>query len=206
MGSRIEKSFLPVFLFYRAGKGGDKRWPSHQIEHGWSFCAPQDVKKKHLSLRRKGTRFLTSSSRPVAAIRSAVSLGNFLFMLLVASAGTLAPTSGVVAFGQPWFYLRLGAYRFIGLSEEAYGRSRDSRPEPHFRILILEPVARSWRRNAGHQRFRSDDTVRSSCLWFYMFGVERFSFLPDLQRNGGDLPRQCQPGHFRSYALGQHWF
>ncbi len=25
--------------------------------------------------------------------------------------------------GQPWFYLRLEAYRFIGLSEEAYGRS-----------------------------------------------------------------------------------
>src|SRR2546422_7164623 len=43
----------------------------------------------------------------------------------------------------------------------------------------------------------------SSCLWFYMFGVERFSFLPDLQRDGGDLARQRQPGHFRSYALGQ---
>ena len=36
-----------------------------------------------------------------------------------------------------------------------------------------------------------------------MFGVERFSFLPDLQRDGGDLARQRQPGHFRSYALGQ---
>ena len=45
--------------------------------------------------------------------------------------------------------------------------------------------------------------MRSSCLWFYMFGVERFSFLPDLQRDGGDLARQRQPGHFRSYALGQ---
>ena len=56
-------------------------------------------------------------------------------MLLVAPAGTLAPTSSVVAFGQPWFYLRLEAYRFIGLSEEAYGRSGDSRPEPHFRLL-----------------------------------------------------------------------
>src|SRR5436309_1600578 len=44
--------------------------------------------------------------------------------------------------------------------------------------------------------------MRSSCLWFYMFGVERFSFLPDLQRDGGDLARQRQPGHFRSYALG----
>jgi hypothetical protein len=46
-------------------------------------------------------------------------------MLLVAPTGTLAPTSSVVAFGQPWFYLRLEAYRFIGLSEEAYGRSGD---------------------------------------------------------------------------------
>jgi hypothetical protein len=44
-------------------------------------------------------------------------------MSLVAPAGTLAPTSSVVALGQPWFYLRLEAYRFIGLSEEAYGRS-----------------------------------------------------------------------------------
>jgi hypothetical protein len=43
MGSRIEKSFLPVCSFYRAGKGGDKSWPSHQIEHGRSFCAPQVV-------------------------------------------------------------------------------------------------------------------------------------------------------------------
>jgi len=34
------------------------------------------------------------------------------------------PASSVVAtMGQPWFYLRLEAYCFIGLSEGAYGRS-----------------------------------------------------------------------------------
>jgi hypothetical protein len=40
-GSRIEKSFLPVFSFYRAANGGGKSWPSNQVEHGWIFCAPQ---------------------------------------------------------------------------------------------------------------------------------------------------------------------
>jgi len=136
------------FLVHGLERPHGSLWPRSGCQRWGSIKG--DVKKKHLSLRRKGSKFLTSSSCPVAAIRSAVFLGILLFMLLVAPADTLAPTSSVVAFGQPWFYLRLEAYRFIGLSEEAYGRSRDSRPEPHFRILILEPVARSWRRNAGH--------------------------------------------------------
>ncbi len=45
-------------------------------------------------------------------------------MLLVAPAGisfTLQAAWWLLC--QPWFYLRLRAYRFIGLSEEAYGRS-----------------------------------------------------------------------------------
>ncbi len=34
---------------------------------------------------------------------------------------------------------------------------------------------------------RSDGTMRSSCLRLYIFGVERSPFLPDFQRDGGDL-------------------
>ena len=36
---------------------------------------------------------------------------------------------------------------------------------------------------------------RSSCLWFQMFGVEGISFLPDDQRDRGNLPRQGQACH-----------
>lgn len=36
-----------------------------------------------------------------------------------------------------------------------------------------------------------------------MFRVERFSFLPDLQRDGGDLARQRQPRHLRLQILLQ---
>ncbi len=118
-----------------------------------------DVKKKHPSLRRKGSKFLTSRSRPVAATRSRVSLRTFLFMLLVAPAGTLAPTSSVVAFGQPWFYLRLEAYRFIGLSEEAYGRSGDSKPEPHLGYSSSNP----WRSRGDGPQDTSDYVPMTRC-------------------------------------------
>jgi hypothetical protein len=66
MGSRIEKSFLPVFSFYRAGKGGDKSWPSHQIEHGWSFCAPQLVQivnKLKESIKQNGLLVVCRTER-----------------------------------------------------------------------------------------------------------------------------------------------
>jgi len=36
----LRRAFCRSSLFTGAGKGGDKCWPSHQIEHGWSFCAP----------------------------------------------------------------------------------------------------------------------------------------------------------------------
>src|ERR1700687_714662 len=36
-----------------------------------------------------------------------------------------------------------------------------------------------------------------------MFGVEGFSFLPDLQCNGGDLARQGQTCHLRPHSLLQ---
>jgi hypothetical protein len=40
-------------------------------------------------------------------------------------------TSRAVVQCQPWFYLRLFAYRFFWLSEGAKGFSKDSVPEAH---------------------------------------------------------------------------
>src|SRR6266436_715305 len=74
---------------------GEHFWAAKPHKHRGSIKG--DVKKKHFSLRRKGTKFLTSRSGPATAIRSAASLGIFLFMLLVAPAGILAPASSVVA-------------------------------------------------------------------------------------------------------------
>src|SRR6266566_768143 len=36
---------------------------------------------------------------------------------------------------------------------------------------------------------------RSSCLWFQIAGVETYLFLPDDQRDRGNLPRQGQARH-----------
>src|SRR5258708_10598955 len=43
----------------------------------------------------------------------------------------------------------------------------------------------------------------SSCLWFQMLGVKAHSSLPHDQNDGGNLPGQGQPRHFRPHALGQ---
>src|SRR5260370_38197869 len=47
--------------------------------------------------------------------------------------------SSAVAICQPWFYRRLVAYGFVGLSEGAYGGRCDWWPNPP-RILTLEPL------------------------------------------------------------------
>ena len=49
----------------------------------------------------------------------------------------------------------------------------------------------------------SDGTMRSSCLWLHLFGLKRFSFLPDFQRDGRDLSRERQPRHLRSNPFCQ---
>jgi hypothetical protein len=43
---------------------------------------------------------------------------------------------------------------------------------------------------------------RSSCLLFQMFSVETHSFLPDEQRDRGDLPRQSEARHRWFHPLG----
>src|SRR5712691_6075280 len=42
----------------------------------------------------------------------------------------------------------------------------------------------------------------SSCLWFQMFGVEAYSFLPDQQRDRRDLACQGETRHLRLDPLG----
>ena len=46
---------------------------------------------------------------------------------------------------------------------------------------------------------------RGPRVGFQMLGVEAHPSLPHDQHNGGNLPRQGQPGHFRSYAPGQQF-
>src|SRR5438128_1683873 len=65
-------------------------------------------------------RCLTSS--PCAALLWSVALrGIPVPQLLRSSCRAGAPASSVAAMCQPWFYRRLEAYGFVGLSEGAYG-------------------------------------------------------------------------------------
>src|SRR5712671_7947651 len=62
----------------------------------------------------------------------------------------------------------------------------------------------------GHRQRRSPGwsgsaQKHSSCLWFQMLGVEAHSSLPHDQNDGGNLPGQGQPRHFRSHAPGQQF-
>ena len=67
--------------------------------------------------------------------------------------GLLTLTSSVVVRCQPWFYLRLEAYSFFWLSEEAYGLPRDFVPEhagpTRLWILTLEPERLKNRRTTA---------------------------------------------------------
>jgi len=49
---------------------------------------------------------------------------------------------------------------------------------------------------------RTVDQRHSSCLWFQMFGVEVYSFLPDDQRDRRDLACQGEPRHLWLDPLG----
>src|SRR6266699_2923453 len=64
-------------------------------------------------------RCLTSS--PCAALLWSVALRDIpVHQLLRSSCRAGAPASSVAAMCQPWFYRRLVAYGFVGLSEGAY--------------------------------------------------------------------------------------
>ena len=55
----------------------------------------------------------------------------------------------------------------------------------------------------GSKASLPDSCRRSSCLRFQMFGVETFSFLPECQRDGRDLPCEREACHIRLHSLGQ---
>src|SRR5713101_3973298 len=78
------------------------------------------------------------------------------------------------------------------LSAETRSRTRVSR----------EPDGHRQRRSPG---WSGSAQRHSSCLWFQMLGVEAHSSLPYDQYDGGNLPRQGQPRHFRPHALGQQF-
>jgi hypothetical protein len=45
--------------------------------------------------------------------------------------------------------------------------------------------------------------MRSSCLWFQMFGVETSSFLPDHQKDRRNLARRGETSHRRFHRFGE---
>ena len=119
-----------------------------------------DVKKKHLPLRRKGSKFLTSQLPPSGCNTIRRLSRNFFSSCCWSLPPALWHLQAAwVAFGQPWFYLRLEAYRFIGLSEEAYGRSGDSKPEPHLGYSSSNP----WRSRGDGPQDTSDYVPMARC-------------------------------------------
>src|SRR5947208_6691662 len=74
-------------------------------------------------------------------------------------------------------------------------------------ILTLEPVrSAAGRSHASVKLARSFGAERLGCLWLQLLGVEAFSFLPNAQGYGSDLPRQRQARHRRPHAFGQQTF
>src|SRR5437016_10432396 len=150
-------------------------------------------------------RCLTSS--PCAALLWSVALrGIPVHQLLRSSCRAGAPASSVAAMCQPWFYRRLEAYGFVGLSE-GHTVARETHCLTRPGILTLEPVrSAAGRSRASVKLARSFGAERLGCLWLQLLGVEAFSFLPNAQGNGGDLVRQRQARHRRLHAFGQQAF
>ena len=154
-----------------------------------------DVKKKHVPLHDRRRGFLTSrpwmrcelcsgtwSGAPGPGKSESSDLRFFL-----PSRSACKQHGGKC---QPWFYRRLEAYRFVGLSEGAYGGRRDCLPNPE---KDTHPRTRALRHG---KVFAEDGSAerpgagRSRCLWLYVLGLERFSFLPNTQCNCSDFA--CQ--------------
>jgi hypothetical protein len=95
---------------------------------------------------RRGKKF--SDIQPLLAVALRLARAWFSFLLLwevlgaiflrVLRFGFFAPASSGLAVCQPWFYLRLVAYGFVGLSEGHTVALETDRLNPS-RILTLEP-------------------------------------------------------------------
>lgn len=68
-------------------------------------------------------------------------------------------------------------------------------------ILTLEPRRAETGGKDTAWLLLPRDPARSSCLRRQLFGIEQLSFLPDLQRDGGDLAGQSQARHLWLHAF-----
>ncbi len=72
--------------------------------------------------------------------------------------------------------MRLGAFSTLSLTRPGYSPSNPSAQNPST-MAEVTPAC-------------SFGSARSSGLWLQILGVEGFSFLPDMQSDGGHLTRQ----------------
>ena len=85
-------------------------------------------------------------------------------------------------------------------------RRRRTQPNPA-RILTLEPErSEPDRQIADMNPACLSAPARSSGLWLQIVGVEGFSFLPNMQSDGGDLACQGQPRQLGLHSLYQKVF
>ena len=113
---------------------------------------------------------------------------------------SLKRLQAAVAMRQPWFYLRLVPIAFLGCPRGHTVARETVAPNPP---KDTHPRTRALSADGLHDESALRRAARSSCLWLQMLRVEGFSFLPDPQRDGGDLARQGQPRHLRLHVFGQ---
>ena len=91
----------------------------------------------------------------------------------------------------PW-PVRLDASSTLSLTRPGYLPSNPSSQN----LSTIAEVTPAW----------SFGSARSSGFWLQILGVERFSFLPDMQRDGGNLGRVAHPKKLTdSVELGVGW-
>jgi len=111
---------------------------------------------------------IRSCTNPGAAGRADLAGGMQSHKLMRSSLGLIASSNSVLANCQPWFYLRLVAYGFVGLSEGAYGGHETSPLErrglSRRKILTLEPE-RSVPANRAYDdlAFRQARRAQAAC-------------------------------------------
>src|SRR5215510_3186257 len=110
--------------------------------------------------------------------------------------GQCSPTT--VLFESQWTTAFPGRARGDSYSW-AFGRSRGppTSTDPHPRPYPF----RAHRRRRVEFIVLPANRSKRLCRRIQFLGIERFSFLPDSQRNGRNLARQCQPSHLGPYPL-----
>ena len=111
--------------------------------------------------------------------------------------GRWSPTT--VLFESQWTTAFPGRARgdrvFRGPSAEAAATGYVSDPHPR------PDAFRAHRRRRIESIILPANRSKRVCRRIQFLRIERFSFLPDSQRNGGNLACQCQPRHLGAYPL-----